>query len=298
MSNSIETAEAASQKVTQDDPAGLGEKWKSFLALWLEPFNAALTVLMVAMYILGLLNQAGAASVIAQTVMAITAGILGGRIANAVSTVNSQAVLKARGTVAVRGLALMMRNIRALEKRILHFSKIDHEPGVALAAGKRNYEEVVEMCRVLSEEGVSSIENWTDIVPEARQATMVGEMTALQNAIDVIQSDKAELEGKIAGMAGAHLDTQQALQGELVEKERLIIAMQNELNFMKIQTLKRQEPAAIARPSTLVFKKAWADQLHRAGEKRNESIVSAIVRPNLAQATDAKAAPLDSDVTK
>jgi hypothetical protein len=159
--------------------------------------------------------------VLSQTVLALASGVLGGRIANAVSVVNSEAILKARGTVAVRGLNLMLRNVGALDRRVVAFLKEGQGPGEC-----KNYEHIREMCRVLAEEGVTSIENWTDIVPEARAATIGGQLSDLRDAIDSLESEKTELETKLAGAAAAGAETEQAMKDRIAAKDDRIRALE------------------------------------------------------------------------
>lgn len=199
-----ETAGKSGHESSQDGvKSELSLKWRTFGRLWAEPFNATLLIILFVMYGLGLAKLDGGVGVLAQTVLALASGVLGGRIANAVSVVNSEAVLKARGTVAVRGLNLMLGNVRALEKRVAGFMGQSQD-----RLEVKNYEEVQQMCRVLSEEGITSIENWTDIVPEAREASLVGVLSKLQEGIEILQVEKAELKEKLesATLAGAEVE--------------------------------------------------------------------------------------------
>lgn len=203
----------------------LSEKWRAFGRMWLEPFNASLTVLLVVMYALGLADIDSAVGVLSQTVLAIGSGVLGGRIANAVSVVNSEAILKARGTVAVRGLSLMLRNVGALDSRVGSFLKDAKD---ALEA--KNYEEIREMCRVLSEEGVSSIENWVDIVPEAKAASIVGHLSELRDAINQLEAEKLAMQEQLKDATAAGVETQQKLEDKIAAKDARISSLEKAYN--------------------------------------------------------------------
>lgn len=198
----------------------LGKKWRAFGSLWIEPFNGCLLVTMVLMYLAGFTDLEGAAGVLAQTVLALASGVLGGRIANAVSVINSEAVLKARGTVAVRGLNLMLRNVRALDRRVDRFRCEAIDPLQA-----KNYEEIQEICRVLSEEGITSIENWTDIVPEAHQASVVGMLSKLQEAIDLLQAEKDALAVQLQAAVAAGVEVE-GLKDQIATKDERIGALE------------------------------------------------------------------------
>jgi chromosome segregation ATPase len=82
------------------------------------------------------------------------------------------------------------------------------------------------MCRVLSEEGITSIENWTDIVPEAREATIAGHLSELKEAIETLQNEKAELMDKLESAAGAEAEAG-ALKSEIAAKNLRITTLEN-----------------------------------------------------------------------
>lgn len=160
--------------VRSNSSPGLKERWKRFWLMWLEPWNLALFAIMVAMYALGVAELKGAVGVLSQTVLALASGVLGGRIANNLAELNAVLVLRARGTVAVRGLKLLLRNIQAIEHRVRIFQEEGTKPDFKSEVAVARLDETLEMVRVLQEEAVSSIENWTDIVPEAQSSTLVG----------------------------------------------------------------------------------------------------------------------------
>lgn len=199
----------------------LSEKWRAFGRMWLEPFNASLSVLLIVMYALGLADIDSAVGVLSQTVLAIGSGVLGGRIANAVSVVNSETVLKTRGTVAVRGLNLMLRNVGALDARIGSFLKDAKD-----ALETKNYEEIREMCRVLSEEGVSSIENWVDIVPEAKAASIVGHLSELREAINQLEAERLMMQERLKDATTAGAEAQQKLENQIAAKDDRINSLE------------------------------------------------------------------------
>ncbi|WP_313243902.1 hypothetical protein [Stenotrophomonas rhizophila] len=220
-----------------DPPNGeisdLGQKWIAFRDLWLEPFNAFLTLILLVMYALGLAGLDGVVGVLSQSVLALAAGVLGGRIANAISTVNSQAVLKARGTVAVRGLNLMLRNVSALDKRVDSFRR---DAGDVLQS--KNYEEILQMCRVLSEEGITSIENWTDIVPEARKASIAALLAELREGIEGLKAEKESLEQQLDGAKDAQ-NERDILINQIAGKDARITELESRFKNTALDALNK-----------------------------------------------------------
>lgn len=220
-------------ETSDEQSSELAQKWIAFRDLWLEPFNACLTLILIVMYALGLAGLDGVVGVLSQSVLALAAGVLGGRIANAISTVNSQAVLKARGTVAVRGLNLMLRNVSALDRRVDSFRR---DTGDVLQA--KNYEEILQMCRVLSEEGITSIENWTDIVPEARQASIAALLSELKDGIESLKAEKESLEKELDGAKHAQSE-RDALIDQIAGKDARIAELESRFKNTALDALNK-----------------------------------------------------------
>jgi hypothetical protein len=172
-------------------------RWRAFRTVLFDPWNLILLVSSAFFFFIGQEKLPGPTNALLQTLLALCTGVLGGRITNDLASLAGHSVLEARARVAVRGLKLLLRNTSALEARIERFAAeedhIRNNPAVTL----RNYEEAIAICRLLQEETVSSIENWTDITPEANIGSAIGEITSLKSSHDAQKDAIAQLESSL-----------------------------------------------------------------------------------------------------
>lgn len=205
----------------------LGEKWGEFRTSAFEPVNLILFVALVALFFLSPPTQNGALASIIFVLITIGAAVLGARVTKQVTETDDEGAMKARGRLSVRSLSLLLRNVASLERRIHVFhdaeDHIEKHPEVT----KRNYEEALGICVQLEEQVVSSIENWTDIVPEADIKTQIGVITDLRTNLEATKNDLATTRATLEreqGNAGARtsnlLETVNRLQGELEQQKR------------------------------------------------------------------------------
>lgn len=173
-------------------PSGpLRVAWQNVAYVLFEPFAACLIAASIFLFAASQWKSLAQANAVIQVALAVSTGILGGRVANRLAALNEGSILQARGRVAVRSLRLVFRNASSLEARVASFLKrrehIEQHPEVTV----RNYEEIVEFCRLLQEETLGSIANWTDIVTEANIGPEIGKISELKSEID---SKEAEIE--------------------------------------------------------------------------------------------------------
>ena len=84
---------------------------------------------------------------------------------------------------------------------------------------KRNYEESIAICSLLQEETVSSIENSTDIVPEADIKTQIGVISDLKTSIDDKEGELTHLKATLAEAQGKSEQERKALRDQLALKK-------------------------------------------------------------------------------
>jgi len=159
--------------------------------------------------------------------LTLSSTILGGRVFQQWISISESSVLEARGKSAVRGLKLLFNNVGLMEKRIkLYITSLDEDDKRVIL---RNYEELIIMCNVLQEESVSSIENWTDIVPEADIKTLIGQFTSLKSEINVKEEELSELNSKLTDEKGQSEEAKQNLKEKISDKEDQIRSLSRQL---------------------------------------------------------------------
>lgn len=206
--------------------------WIRFLKGVLDPWVLILLAAAFILFAVAQAQQPGVSNALAQLLLAISTGVLGARIANRFGAALEEGVLFARGKVSVRGLKILLRHLSALEDRAATFLA-RHSAAGADSTTARDFEEIVSSCRQLQEQAISSIENWTDVVPEANIATAIGEISAAKSLLDEKERDiaamKADYERQVDEAREQNLSLAQVATG-LAER---ISSTQKEANELK-----------------------------------------------------------------
>ncbi|WP_206413857.1 hypothetical protein [Lysobacter enzymogenes] len=178
-----------------DPLIALAGRWAQFLSAVLEPWTIGL---IVAIWWLFDRSQEKNVTPLALslifTTQTVLSGVLGGRIAKHWAELAEPGLLGAKGLVAVRSLKLLLRQASSLEARIQSFKSDFSNATPSPEVVQRSYDEVIENCRALQDQTTSSIENWIDIVPEARVLLeQDAQQAALKATIDQLNARIATL---------------------------------------------------------------------------------------------------------
>lgn len=172
------------------------------------------------------------ASALLQVLMAVSSGVLGGRVASSLSRLMEEGILSARGRVSVRSLKLLYRNITSMENRIRSFLEREQASTPNPEVTKRNLEELAATCRSLQDQATSSIENWTDVVPEANIASAIDAIADLRAVIDG-KNEELKVANESFEQLATHLDsTTTQNQQKIQAKEAELRAAQQELALL------------------------------------------------------------------
>jgi hypothetical protein len=212
----------------------LKEKWSAFWAIIFDPWNVVLTIAVGGLFYLSLQKAEPLTSVLLFILLTLASAILGGRITQHWSAITEAGVVIARGRAAVRSLKLLLRNIAALETRIRSFRSKEDEIKNHPEVVKRNYEESIAICSLLQEETVSSIENWTDIVPEADIKTQIGVISDLKTSIDDKESELTQLKATLTEAQGKSEQDRKSLRDQIGAKEKQIRGLEREILDAKL----------------------------------------------------------------
>jgi len=144
-------------------------------------------------------------------------------------------VLVARGHSAIRSLKLILLNIAAVENRIkVNIDNLD-KGNNEYKLIKSTYEEVIEKCNILEEEIVSSIENWTDIIPE------IGNIKTQIGVLSEMKLKVLELDGEIK-KSKKDIESVKEIEGK--RKEELVKELktrENELSKARAKLLEKED---------------------------------------------------------
>ncbi len=212
----------------------LKSRWKLFVDVVLDPWNLLMTIAIGAFFYLSIGQISSLASTLLFVLITISSVILGGRITKQWVDITEGGIVIARGRSAVRSLKLLLRYVAALEGRIRNFrmreDDIEKHPEVT----KRNYEEAIEICNLLQEQTVNSIENWTDIVPEADIKTEIGVISDLKNTLKDKESDLKLLKQQLDEAKGKSDRERKQLKEQIISKEKQIEELEREIIDRKV----------------------------------------------------------------
>jgi len=200
-----------------------GEEWSNFLCALLSPAVMAL-LLAAAALIKYSEESSGYVAVIFSIAASLASGLIGSILTRRWLEWNNANVIKARATLAVRSLRLLFGTIVSLEKRVRAFSaNLTERDKTSLSA--THYDEIVIQCVGLAEQVKSSIENWTDVVPEGSIKTEIGEITKLKEDLEKRSSEIDSLEAELKEKDKLSQDQQADLIKQLERKKEEILEL-------------------------------------------------------------------------
>lgn len=209
----------------------LKEKWENFFNIILDPWVILLLVATVVFIICSTQTTDNKIAPILTLIISLMSGLLGGIIANRWAQMTELTVLVARGKSAIRSLKLILLNISNIEKRTkVYITNIDKK-NEDYKIIKSNFEEVIEKCNILEEEIISSIENWTDIIPEvANLKTQIGVISQMKLKQTDLEDDISALNKKIEKEKEEDSKEKEELQKKLKNKEAELNTTREKLN--------------------------------------------------------------------
>ena len=211
----------------------LKTRWTTFAGIMLDPWNLLVTIGLIVLFSVSSPELSNLTSALISALITIASAVLGGRVTKQWVDITEGGVVIARGKSAVRSLKLLLRNIAALEARVTTFmnkrDEIEKHPEVTT----RNYEEIVETCNLLEEETVNSIENWTDIVPEADIKSQIGIISELKTTLSGKEDDLRRLNKLLSDAKGQSEDDRNKLEEEIKKKESQIGHLTREIAARK-----------------------------------------------------------------
>ena len=216
----------------------LWNRWKAFIGVALDPWTLLLlvgTIYFVATS-LGQTNMFTAA--LLTVVAALAAGLLGARVQSHWTNLTEGPVLVARGKSAIRNLKLLLNNVASLEGRVRQYLQRYAGEGGDKEPIRLCFEEVVEKCNVLEEEVLNSIENWTDIIPEADVRTQIGIISDLKQQVFDSQADLTRLKEQLLKAEESKKEATEELRKEITAKVQQLNQAREELR-KKQQSLDR-----------------------------------------------------------
>ncbi|MBC8448162.1 MAG: hypothetical protein H8D78_10455 [Chloroflexi bacterium] len=221
----------------------LGESWVGLLTIFLDPLVLFLGAASIGLGVVLTQHREGITATVFTIAFGLASALAGEVVAKRWTELNEQKAIVARGQLAVRGLNLLLRNIVVLEARAREYLKRHTEAEGADSLPPQTtrtcFEEIVDRCRLMQEETLSSIENWMDIIPEADVKTQIGLISELKLEIDRKAEGLTALQSKLKEAEGKP-------QGEVERLTKALHSAQNELDRAVMELQRRRHSIGAA----------------------------------------------------
>lgn len=205
--------------------ANLLKQWSLFLAALLAPGVVVFGLAAIALLWISISREGSEAlgptgTAVVTVLIALSSALAGGVLARRWDDLAETGILVTRGKSAIRGLRILLLDIGQLELRVAGFlSKVSAEDQEA-ELFKTRYEELIGWCARLQEGVVNSIEEWTDIIPQADVKTQIGQLSEMRSAIARLQEEREELIGQLESDRSKGAEERGRLERELKAKDR------------------------------------------------------------------------------
>ena len=226
------------------------KKWLAFFTIAFDPFFLIFLVAIVILIILeGQQTKTSYATKSLLTFfMSISSAVLGGYITKLWLEINEKGALYARGSSAVRGLKLLLNTILSMDARNRKYLIRNQNENFTEREINIILEEISEKLSILTEESVSSIENWTDYVPEAKIKTTIGKISELnaelnnkKNEVNILRKQVVEVQGTSDDEKENLLEDIEKKDNQIYELEEKIRQKSNALGFSSPITISGSE---------------------------------------------------------
>jgi hypothetical protein len=207
-------------------------------------------------------------SVLIGILLFIASTFLGSRVTAVWTKVQEQGELIFRGKLSVRGIGLFLKNIERLEGRLSQLLSRHVQSPVSESVFRGYLEEVILTCRSIREEGFSSIENWSDILPEVDGRSRLADISAIKTRLSRASEYAAEVKKELSVCKTA---------GE--ERDQLLKRMSQKLQSQEtLETLLVDASLAYDRSllSGLRLPEGYASVLSTLSQNENVSLASSI----------------------
>jgi Rps23 Pro-64 3,4-dihydroxylase Tpa1-like proline 4-hydroxylase len=149
----------------------------------------------------------------------VITGLLGGVVSKKWDDLTQERIISTRAKSSVRNLQLLLDNSISLEKRVISFIKRITDPSnknnVTSEVIKTYFEEIITQCLTIENFIINSIQDWTDILPQANIESVITNIREMKNNIVELQSRLDSVNHEL------ELSKEKTLE-EIQEKEILI----------------------------------------------------------------------------
>jgi hypothetical protein len=218
---------------------GLITPWGGFIRVLFDPYTFFLAVVGVLLGLFGPKAIGEGYNALLQIVIALVTGVVGARIATAMSALNQDGKLYSSGRMAVRGLRLILTRTLALERRVSVFAREaqkDVPAEIKAEIARRNLDEVLESIRALQTEIAGSIENWVDVVPAADVSAIFDAVADLRDQLSRKESeltDAVDSRTALENKGNADAASLRVAEDRIIDLEKEKASLESRINTLR-----------------------------------------------------------------
>ena len=209
-------------KAKEDNANILQTQWQDVINAFLNPFTA---FLFIGAFLL-ILVQAQLCVSWASAALTLLIGLMAGVAINRFEKVYTEYSVRRpmirRGITAIRRLGVLIEKIRLLESKIDNYqTDIDNQKRLYRKVIKDNLDDLKNDCLSLQLAGFSSIEDWTEILPDASIATLHAQVIAkFLHDREMAMEQVRDLHKELKGDGDQSSEEKIKLEAQLAVKEK------------------------------------------------------------------------------
>ncbi len=239
----------------------LKENWQGFGGAIFDPWALILFCLISGMLVLSYLfaqsimnNSSKLILPIFSLWLSLSSGILGSRIAKQLIDRKERKGLVAKGLSTIRGLKLLFTNLANLENRIKSYVSQLNDNQNTSDKLIVYCEEIIEKLMMMEEEVISSIEEWANVIPEARLKSHIEFFNDLKLALHFSEIEIETLYNQIVASNGQPKKLTQELTSRLKQEEKEMLQLREKV----LERKKLLDKTILSGISTSVLKSGTA----------------------------------------
>jgi len=209
----------------------LADRWITFIKIILDPWIIVLSIFMTLLITTSSHAENTTLKPILIFLVAILSGLIGGIFMRKWTDLHDEILVIDRGKLAIKSLKLIYFNLVRTERRTKVYLRRLNENKSDFELIKSNIEEIVEKCKMLEEECITAIGDWSDLIGDANAKTVIANIYYLEEKKDAIKKEIKELEKEIVNNPELQGKEGEIVKNKLEQKEFEI----NELNAKLIR---------------------------------------------------------------
>ncbi len=197
----------------------LNDRWITFVKIVMDPWVLVLGISLV-IVIRSLQDSEGFdINLFIILLIALISALLGGFFIKKWMDIHNEYLIINRGESSIKNLKLLYFNLLRVEKRIKTFIKKLDEKDPSYELHLTFFEELLDKCKILQEECITSISSWSDVIRDADAKTMLTRLNKLKERKNNITREIFELKKNFFESDAGERGTEEQFHKQLDQRE-------------------------------------------------------------------------------